>query len=928
MISRPIIACSAARVLLVGVSTLALAAAAAPAFAQTAPVTTAAAPKVADAAQPVSGGGSSDATVSEVVVTGTLIKGIAPVGTQVQTVTQQDIQRTGVASSNNLLATIPLMSTFNTVAATPTGLGNSALRPNIRGISNDQYAPSTTLLLMDGHNMVGASVLQTTPDPSMIPPGAVERVEVVPDGGSSLYGSDAVSGIVNFITRKRFDGTEVAAHKGFADHYDSADFSLTTGKDWEGGSAVLSYFTRWNSDLLAKYRDFPRQDFTPYGGTDTRVRSCNPATVNVGKVPYALPAGTPVFNGLTANTYNLCDIQQAGGQVMPKEQQNSVFLAMQQEITPSIHFETTAYYSDRLTKSVNPQVTVSGAVIDPSNPFFHTINGGTEPSQTVAFSYAAVAGPSYFATSQIRSWGVSPEVTFKLGGDWDLKTLFNYGFSDAVIHVPSRNAAYEASVLHQAPGSGITLTPQTALNPYDVTQTNPAIIQNILNYENYAFAKQSLTQFRAVTNGTLYTLPGGNVRLAAGAQIGREYYDALNANAPRGVTFGQPTKKESRMVYAVFGELFIPIVGAENEMPWVKSLSLDVSGRYDKYQDCCSTTNPKIGVTYEPFDDLQIRGSWGTSFNAPSMADTGNAIDSRVSVSLTTAATALAPGADPAVDTLRPSLAVPGGNADLQPQEATTWSIGADYHPHQIEGLDVSVTYWRVDLRKMIGTSTMPTNVLYTTPAYSQYYILHPTLQQLKDLYGNLPIVGAPSLESLYGNGNDPYVVRDLRRHNLGNQNVDGVDWHIAYQHELGEGRAWGTMDATYMLDRKAQAYNGAPWIDILSANARKLMLQANVGYQIANFTAAATLNVNGGYDVTGVVGQTHVKSFHPLNLYFAYDLDGPGMLAGTELTLNIDNVFDVDAPFFNGVDISGVPGTANGSTLGRYFNFGIRKKF
>jgi iron complex outermembrane receptor protein len=878
-------------------------------------------------ASAAAGGDAKTSDLSEIVVTGTLIKGIAPVGTQVQTVSAEDIKRTGVASSNNLLATIPLMSTFNTVAATPTGLGNSALRPNIRGISTDQYAPSTTLLLMDGHNMVGASVLQTTPDPSMIPPGAVQRVEVVPDGGSALYGSDAVSGIVNFITRKHVDGTEVAAHAGRADHYDSGDFSLTTGKSWEGGSAVLSYFTRWNSELLAKYRDFPRQDLTPWGGTDARVRTCNPATVNIGKTSYALSPGAAAFNGLTPGSFNLCDIQQSGGAIMPKEHQNSVFLAMQQDFSSWIHLEATAYYSDRLTKSIQPQVAVAGAVIDPSNPFFHTINGGTETSQSVAFSYAAVAGPSYFATSQIRSWGVAPEVSFKLSDDWDLKTLFNYGYSDAVIHVPSRNAAYEASVLRQAPGSGVTLSPSTALDPYDVTQTNPLIIQNILNYENYAYAKQSLTQFRAVTNGSLYSLPGGDLRLALGAQVSREWYAGLNVNAPKGITTGA-SKDESRMVYAAFGELFVPIIGAENAMPWARSLSLDLSGRYDKYENCCSTTNPKVGVTFKPIEDLSIRGSWGKSFNAPSMADTGDAIDSRVSVGLTTLATALAPGADPTVDTLRPSLSVPGGNAGLQPQQATTWSIGADYRPEQIQGLDLSLTYWRVELRKMIGTSTMPTNVLYTTPAYSQYYILHPTLQQVLDLYGNLPVVGASSIQSLYGRGNDPYVVRDLRRHNLGNQNVAGLDWHVAYQTSIGFAHAWGQVDATYLLERQAEAFDGAPLVDLAAANARRLMLQANVGVQVEKFTASATLNVNGGYDVTGVVGQTHVKSFHPLNLYFSYDLDGPGVLGDTQLTLNIDNVFDVDAPFFNGVDISGVPGTANGSTLGRYFNFGIRKKF
>ena len=875
--------------------------------------------------------GSGEASdLSEVVVTGTLIRGVAPVGTQVMSMSQDDIVRTGVASTNNLLASMPLVSTFNTVAATPSDLGNQANRPNIRGISTGQYDPALTLLLLDGHNMVGASILQTTPDPTMIPPGAVERVEVVPDGGSSLYGSDAVSGIVNFITRKRFDGTEVAVHRGKADNYDTADFSLTHGIDWEGGSAVLSYFSRYNSELMAGDREFPRMDLRDYGGGDFRVRTCNPATITANGTTYALPAGTPNFASLQRGTFNLCDPWQQGMSIVPKEHQNSLFASIQHEISPTLRFEATSYYANRLTKTPEPQQSQSGAVIDASNPFFQSIAG--ETSQTVAFSYAAAYGPSFISQSRMRSWGFTPKLNWNVTDNWNLEALFNYGFSEMILHDPKVNSVYQNSVLRQAPGSGITLTRQTALNPYDVTQTSPAVLQGILNWDNFAQARQELTQGRLIANGALFTLPGGEVRTAIGGQVTQEYYNALNVDAPYGSTLGAARKSETRDVFAVFGEVLLPIVGPDNARPGIRSLALNLSARYDKYENCCETSNPKIGITYEPFDGLSLRGNWGTSFNAPSMADMGGAVDTRVSVGLTTNASNLRADANPAVDTLRPSMSVPGGNPDLKPQEATTWSIGADFRPPSIPQMRASITYWNVELSKSIGTSTMPIQQMYVTPAWSKYYIVRPTLEQALAAFGGLAntrVQGAESIASLYGKGNDPYLLRDLRRQNLGNQYVDGVDGTVSYFHNTDFGRISGSVTANYILGRESEPFPGAPRIDLMATNNRRLTLSANVAAEVGNFTASATLNYSGAFDVIGVPNQTEVDAFHPLNLYFSYRFDGPSMLENTEVTLNIDNVFDINAPFYNGQPPNGGAwGYANGSTVGRYFNVGLRKRF
>jgi iron complex outermembrane receptor protein len=312
------------------------------------------------------------------------------------------------------------------------------------------------------------------------------------------------------------------------------------------------------------------------------------------------------------------------------------------------------------------------------------------------------------------------------------------------------------------------------------------------------------------------------------------------------------------------------------------------------------------------------------------MADTGGAVDTRVGVSLTTAVANLKPGSPTAaVDQLRPSLFVPGGTAGLQPQDATTWSLGVDFDPVQAPGLRLSATYWNVELHKLIGTSTFPIQELYTTPAYQQYYILYPTLEQVLAFAGgtaNLPVNGASSIQSLYGVGNDPYVITDGRRHNLGNQYVDGVDGEASYRMPTNWGAIRGAVNATYTLNRNSEAFDGASLVDLLAANRRKLTASANLSVEVGRFLAAATYNYSGGYKVTGIVNQTEVDAYHPVNLFFRYGFEGA--LRDTEVTLNIDNVFDTNPPFYNAGGGGGLFGLANGSTLGRYWNVGIRKRF
>jgi iron complex outermembrane receptor protein len=170
-------------------------------------------------AQDASADGDAASSGDDIVVTGTLVRGIAPPGANVIGVTAAAIEETGATNVNQVLQTIPQLASFGNLQQPLANSNEVAVnRPNLRSLPGfNTSGGSSTLVLMDGHRLVGMGVTSTSPDPDIIPPGILERVEIVPDGGSAIYGSDAVAGVMNFITIKRFNGVKVYASYGIDD---------------------------------------------------------------------------------------------------------------------------------------------------------------------------------------------------------------------------------------------------------------------------------------------------------------------------------------------------------------------------------------------------------------------------------------------------------------------------------------------------------------------------------------------------------------------------------------------------------------------------------------------------------------------------------------------------------------------------------------
>src|SRR5690606_28014220 len=160
--------------------------------------------------------------------------------------------------------------------------------------------------------------------------------------------------------------------------------------------------------------------------------------------------------------------------------------------------------------------------------------------------------------------------------------------------------------------------------------------------------------------------------------------------------------------------LFVPIFGADNAAPMFQSLALSLSGRYDHYSDFGSTTNPKVGLTWEPVDGLNLRGSYGRSFRAPGLRDLGSTVGSYYAA----AALVDAFGArDPMRGAAQANtILLFGGNQNLKPEEARTFSFGADFRPRFAPGLSLGATFYDIKYNDVIGTPSGLGTLIFTDP--------------------------------------------------------------------------------------------------------------------------------------------------------------------------------------------------------------------
>ncbi len=856
---------------------------------------------------------------TQLVITGSKIRGVAPVGSTIVSVGRSDIEASGAVSTAQMLQEVPQV--FNLGVSENSrgqsgGSGNITYGSsvNLRGIG-----PFATLALVNGHRVVGQGTTAAAVDPSIMPTLALERVEIVADGASAIYGSDAVAGVVNMIMRRNVEGAEAFARVGTADSYKERQAGAIWGHKWNGGQFNMSIQNDYHSNLNGANRDFFTGNLTANGGGDFRSTQCAPGNIVIGSGTYPIPAGGVTkanAASLVAGTANKCDNLKYAD-LMPQQERNSGTFTFNQEIGNGISVYADGF-ATRREYALLPTMLASNLTVPSTNPFYvrpPAAAAGT--TETVAYSFLNDL-PQNKATGFSRSSEVTLGADMALGNDWKAGVLYTYGknFDQSLTEHGLNNAAITAALANTDPA--------TALNVFG-GKNNPATLAAISNTIGISPGEAIFKNYQVKADGPLFALPGGKVRAAVGFE--RQDYRAEGGQTSG--TYAAPVFGSvvlERSVDSFYTELLVPVFGTANAVEGIQKLDLDLAVRQDKYSDVGSTHNPKIGVNWSPVKGFTAHASYGTSFRAPGLTQIrGFSNGGKGGIYVQNYSDPTIGGA------LRVGVALSGANLDLTPETAKTKSIGFDWEPAIGNRTKLSLNFFDIQYDNQVSGFLSDLTVLNKESQFDGTGIIqrNPPAALVASLLANYTVSGVPPATwTLFVDG---------RSKNLGKSVSQGFDFAASTRFPTASYGNFGVgVSGTVFTKYTAAITAAAPMIDQLNTiyNPMKFKARFSGTWSYGPWFANAFVNYINGYDNNLTNPVQSVKSYYGIDGRISYDLganNGSPWLKDATVALGVVNLLDKTPPFVNIAQSNNGGGgfdPTQVNPVGRIVSLSLNKKF
>jgi len=861
---------------------------------------------------------AEESGLQEIVVTGTLIRGSAPVGSAIINVDHVDLMDTGGNTVVDMLRDVPQISSLGVQEGSRTGTGGAGNITygnsiNIRGLS-----PFATLTLVDGHRVPAAGTTGSTVDPDSFPTIMLQRVDIVADGASATYGSDAIAGVANMILRRDVEGVEASAREGWASDYKERLLGIMGGHSWGSGQLTVAYENSYHSALNGTDRSFFESNQTSRGGSDYSSLQCNPGNIEANGTTYAIPAGgvTPATaNLLVPNTANRCDPGKLED-LLPEVEHNDVALTFDQHVGDAISIFGDASYSKRTYTVANEQST--GPLQVPSTNAFYVAPPGAPAagSEQVDYFFGPDFGNNSYNIGQSENYQATLGFKVQFAHDWQLQFDGTAGRDHD--HATDPTHSLDNGALGAALASS---NPATALNVFGGANS-PAVIKGIFDTIFYGPADSGEQVIEAKIDGPLLHAPGGDVRAAFGAQWRHEQLDY-------GVFSGIPPTGPALIINndlgrhstSGFAEFLIPLVGPDNAMPGVQRLDLDVAGRYENYSDFGSTTHPKIGVNWTPLDGVKVHASYGTSFRAPLLSELVGPLKG---VFVQTYSDPLSPTGTSV------GYTTGGGNTQLKPETATTYSFGVDYQP--IDRVKLGLNYFNIAYKDQISSYLSDLTILQQTAQLGSLINRCPSAACTSLI--NQYVVPGPVFGPILAN---PSVFVNGLELNLGRTRASGIDFDGSYLIPTDHGGQFNVgFTGSLFTQYDVQFVPGGATFNELNTIGYplKLRMRGNVGWAFGPLRASAFVNYVNSYTNTQVTPNQPVSSYTTMDLNLVYDLGktvSQVWARDLTFTVHVNNLFDTDPPYVN------IPISPNGgggfdpnsaSPIGRLVSVAIGKRF
>jgi iron complex outermembrane recepter protein len=774
---------------------------------------------------------SAGGELEKVTVTGYLIPRVGDGPQPVFTLDRDFISKQADQTINDVLNRYPGgLSQQN--AMTFTGASNSPASSayGLRGLpAND------TLVLVDGYRFpsypIPLNSVFSFVDVNSIPLAAVDRIEILKDGGSATYGTDAVAGVVNVITKDSYNGADITNYFGISQRGDfevyhgsftagvadkplfGGKFSIVTAFDYYSQSPIESvdrgYAFGDRSKLSPKYPDQPVALF-PANGTFTGNTTSNNYTVKPGTTGPNITANDFTINGPpSVPTLNPIDEQLAA-----RETRYGGIINTSYAPTDWLKFYDRFIIERNEENSVTPNQGFSffdGLVVPANNPH-NPFGEGLVPNGQSAREF----GPwsSDVITRTLRN---IVGATVQLPHDWFIDGSFLYGESDSTQYIYNginRNRLQEA-LNGTLPG----LVGQF-FNPFTDQNLNihpNSIFYPALRTEQIQDNRTDLVQWTIKAGGTLIELPAGPLTAAGGLEY---HSESLIQSNDKNSEFNNVTSPDfpgrllsaRRYVRSAYGELDIPLVGEKWSWPGLRNIDLVFSERYDNYSDFGGAGKPKIAVRYKPFQDLTFRGSYAEGFIAPTLGELfGAPIQFQTVVN------------DPKNNNL-PTTVVEtiGGNPNLQPEASYGYYLEALWTPgsgdenswwHWAKGFSAYIDWYQINVRNEISIIA-PQTLVGSSNAVPGTVIRGPDglIQQVFSNYQN-----------------------------VGSTLTDGIDFGASYvSKEYGWGKLDIELNASYMYKYARKRLEGNA--DGITSNFQVLQSDDSLAISGPDFKMVASL--------------------------------------------------------------------------------------
>lgn len=620
--------------------------------------------------------------------------------------------------------------------------------------------PERTLVLLDGKRM-GTSTGGYT-DLASIPTSVVERIEVLTDGASAIYGSDAIAGVINIITRKNFDGLEASFYTGQYGQGDGEQqtYNFVYGQTGDRGSITLGAEYNEQDEVKAKDRRFSRYGNGQWHPFPNEVEGANgwSAASNQGVLIdgddnwYVRNPGAAGTSLSDFHDFGLADYTNASQEMwlQNKLKRRSVFANGNYDFNDNIRGTASLLYTKRTATSqiagypyqseVYGTPLSADSIYNPLDTDANFIRRGSEmPRQTESeqetFRFSAGLEGSFQFADRYFDWDVGYVYNQNKGVKTGTGDLFVPNVQNAV--GPS---FIDAGGVARCGVEGKVIagcTPWNPLAPYGSTEAgslaDPAL-QAYLFLPSHDTYTNTTKVYSANLSGSVATLPAGDLAFAAGyehrEESGEYNPDALLQSGLSTSLAGAPTKGEYELD-EFYLELNVPILA---DVAFAKELSLDVAGRYSDYNTFGDTVNSKFGLKWKPIDDLLIRGTYATGFRAPNISNMYGGVsqtfdsytdpcDSTFGSAARNPSVAAACGAagvpadfrqitsggalSTGPNTQSYSAFESGSNPELKPETSKTWTAGFVYSPNFVQGLDISLDWWKIRIENVIAAESV-----------------------------------------------------------------------------------------------------------------------------------------------------------------------------------------------------------------------------